>query len=580
MSRIIPVALTSLALVPWVVLHGGFGLSGGQVRACGVATVLLLLGFLAELGVAWWRTKTPRAFVRERMLEFVTHGLLACGLLAILVSDSVLGLEGGVGAMKAIQMDLAILFFVRLLRFFRVLATSKAQFARVFVVSFIVIILIGAVLLWILPGATAPGCDLSFLDALFTATSATCVTGLVVHDTGAHFSRFGQGILLILIQVGGLGLMTFAAFFTMALGQGFGLKGRAMMRDLLNVEFLGRISRVLIAIMGITFLAEAVGAMLLQGCWAGPMADDERAWSSIFHSVSAFCNAGFALHGPDSLSAYRANTFLNVVVMGEIILGGLGFVVILNLLEFVPGLRRNSRSPLLEAEQGSSRRLGVQTRIVLLSSLVLIVLGTVLFWLFEKDNPATLGGLPEAERVGAAAFHSVSARTAGFNTVDMSALKPPSALLTIMLMFVGASPGSTGGGIKTVTLVVVLMTVISFARGRRRPEIMGRSIPFILVSRAVVILSCYAMLTLLTILVLTVTEPDKAFLPLAFEAASAFGTVGLSMGVTPTLSVAGKIVICVAMLVGRIGPLTLVVAMAQRKPRPDYEYPEARLMIG
>jgi trk system potassium uptake protein TrkH len=579
-GRIAAAVLTALALVPWVVQHGGYGLSAAGDRVCGIASFLLLLGFLVELVAARRAAGDGASFLRDRSLDLAAHGVLVVLLVDLLAGGSVFGMRGMAGTVLAVQTDLALLFLVRLIRLFRLLARTRVGFARVFVFSFVAIILAGTVLLWALPGTRAEGqAPLSFVDALFTSTSATCVTGLVVRDTGAQFSRFGQAVILGLIQVGGLGLMTFAAFFAVALGQGFGLRDRAMVKDMLNVEVLGKTTRILVAIVTITFLCEALGALLLYGRWAGPLGDGDRAWLSVFHSVSAFCNAGFALLGPDSLTACRGDLLLMGVVSALIVVGGLGFVVILDLVEYVPGLRRLLR-PGTRTGDRPPRRLSVQTRVVLLSSAALLVVGAVGFGLFEAGNPETLGSMPAGERIEASVFQSVTSRTAGFNTVDEKSMRPASSLLTMLLMFIGASPGSTGGGIKTVTVVVVLMTVLGYARGRQKPEMLGRSIPFQLVSRAVVILSAYAALNLLTLLALTLTEPEIPFLPLAFETVSAFGTVGLSMGVTADLSEAGRVILSVAMLVGRIGPMTLVVAMAQSRTRPEYDFPEARLMIG
>ncbi len=438
----------------------------------------------------------------------------------------------------------------------------KLNPSLVVVLTFLTIIGIGTVLL-LLPRSTAPGRETTFLDALFTATSATCVTGLIVADTGTHFSLPGQLIILSLVQVGGLGLITFTSFFALVLGKGFGLKDRGLLQDILNYRRLGRIGSLLLSILTITFIIEAAGAFLLYSQFLPRYgAGVSSAYLALFHSVSAFCNAGFTLFS-DSFMSYRANLGVNLIMSSLIILGGLGFVVVTNLLVWV-----YSR---LKGEKGS---FSLQSKLVLLVSAILIATGMGLILV-----GGTTENLSFKEKLLGAYFQSVTARTAGFNTLNISGLSISSAFLLIIFMFIGASPGSTGGGVKTSTFATLIFTIKSMAQGKNRVEVFRRTIPALIVYQAL----CVVILALgwiaISIFILTLTE-NAPFINIIFEGLSAFGTVGLSRGLTPNLTSVGRVVIIISMLVGRIGPLTLALAIGRRKISELYEYPEERIMIG
>ncbi len=446
--------------------------------------------------------------------------------------------------------------------------------------SFLTIIIVGMLLL-MLPKSTVAG-SIYAVDALFTATSATCVTGLIVVDTGTYFSPFGQAVLLCLIQVGGLGLMTFMAFFSLALGRGLGIRQEVVVRDALSLQNRFGLHRVVVFILVSTFVVEAIGAGALYLTFPFPAAYTvgQQMWFSVFHSVSAFCNSGFSLLS-SSLMGARSYIPLNLVMAGLIVIGGLGFVVNYNILSFFRGLlKKKGKFTVVPKEPGLERlrRFGLQTKVVLITTIFLLAAGTFLVYLLEASR--SFASFPEGDKWMASFFQSVTARTAGFNTVRTAALATPTLLLVIMLMFIGASPGSTGGGVKTSTFAMFLLAVSSRLRNRRHVEIFKRTIPQAVIFNGVVVVVVSLCVVLASTMVLTITEKDGNFIGMLFEVVSAFGTVGLSTGVTSTLSVAGKVAIIVTMFVGRIGPLTLMLAMSGQEASRRYEYPDESVMVG
>lgn len=445
------------------------------------------------------------------------------------------------------------------------IASRRFYPARVLLGSFAVIILIGTIFL-IFPRAVHSGQKLSVLDAFFTSTSATCVTGLAVVDTSTVFSTFGQMIILILIQIGGLGLMTYASFFALILGQNISLRERILMRDVLNTQGMDVINRLLVSTVAFTFVIEGIGAVLIFiGLGANELTIGERIYSGIFHSISAFCNAGFSIY-PDNLSSLRQNYLVVGTMACLIILGGLGFPVILNLLSLG-----------FFSKQTAARPTSVQTRLVVGVSGILIFLGTIFFLVVENHH--TLLNMSWTEKIVHAFFQSVTTRTAGFNTVDIAKIAPATAFLIMFLMFVGASPGSTGGGIKTTTLAMLLTGVWSIAKGRNRVELFKRDIPFTVLNRSIIIFVFSVFFVFICTLLLTLFE-NFPFLDLLFETVSAFGTVGLSRGVTPLLSWGSKVVIIFLMFFGRLGALTISLAITRPKETYHYTYPSENVMVG
>lgn len=440
--------------------------------------------------------------------------------------------------------------------------------------SFVLIILIGTGLL-MLPKAVPAGASLSFVDAFFTATSATCVTGLVVVDTGTAFSRSGQWVILALIQIGGLGLMTMVAFATAAMGRGLSLGERAGLKEVFSLDDPRVVARTLGFILAMTLVFETAGTVLL---WflapAEGLPASERLFSALFHSVSAFCNAGFALRA-DSMMAWHGTPAALAVVIGLIVAGGLGFLVHGDLWD---RLRARWSRRELSPEDVRLVRLRAHTVLVLWMTAGLLVVGTVGVWLMEHERGA-LTGLSPAGGWFHALFASVTARTAGFNTVDTAAFTDGGLYLLMLLMFIGASPGSTGGGVKTSTVALAGLAIWGMLINREGVEVAHRRVPGRAVEYAMTVLILGAVLVGGSALFLMATQV-AGFRDLLFETVSAFGTVGLSTGATPGLTAGGKVFVSLLMLVGRIGPLTLVMAMAGRVRRPPYEYPSEGVMVG
>lgn len=485
------------------------------------------------------------------------------------------------------QAGLGAFVFVRLLRTFSFVTRLAQSPLHVFLGSFAGFILLGTGLL-MLPGAHAPDHPISFLDALFTATSATCVTGLTVVDTGTAWTRFGQLVIITLVQIGGLGIMTFAAFFGLAFGRGMGVRGAAAVGEVLNLELIGRVGRVTVWILGATFGFELLGVYLLYGHWvdnAGNLLPPgEQLYYSVFHSISAFCNAGFGLYS-DSMVRYAGNWPVVLSISSLVVLGGLGFVVIMEvatyrfwahpILRRVPFIRRRVKYQQLP-------KLSLQSKIVLVTTVGLLIVGAIGFLALEWNN--TMHKLEPNERFAAAIFQSMAARTAGFNSIDTLDTTTSTQFWTIALMIVGGSPGSVAGGIKTTTFFVMILAVLSTVRGRP-PEAFKRRIPELLIRKSLVMLVLALSFIFVATLLLTITEADGmgadhyGFEHILFEAASAFCTVGLSSGVSSELTPAGRLIIIACMYCGRIGPLTLVLAIGRRYAR-KFEYPEEQVMIG
>ena len=436
--------------------------------------------------------------------------------------------------------------------------------AQLIALSFAAAIAAGTLMLRF-PVAHAPGADVGWLDALFTATSAVCVTGLIVVDTGRDFSPVGQAVIAILIQMGGLGILTVGTLLALVTGRRLGFRERVNVQTQLSSLQVGGVVRLVRQIVVVVLGVELVGALLLYPSMAAADGWGPGAWQAVFHSVSAFNNAGFSLYA-DSLIRYAADPVVNIVILALIVLGGLGFVVVVNLIALQ---RRRQRTPL-----------SLHTKIALSATGLLIGTATILLLALEWSNPRTLGALSGPVKVMAALFQAITPRTAGFNTVDYAGMQPATLLVTILLMFIGGNPGSTAGGIKTVTFVVLVGSAWSLSRGRGELQLFGRRVPVQAAVRAGVIALTSFMVVASGLIVLSMTEPGQGVLPLAFETFSAFGTVGLSMGITPDLSPAGKLIIVALMFIGRLGPLTLGLALAEAPPEQRIEYPVEDVVVG
>jgi potassium uptake TrkH family protein len=444
--------------------------------------------------------------------------------------------------------------------------------AGTFILSFLFLIALGCGML-MLPEMTTNGQGANFSDAFFTSVSASCVTGLIVVDTATFFTHKGHLVIMLLMQLGGIGIVSFAMFFTTFTKSSFGIKNQAIIQDFLSTDSLHSAKGLLRQIIIITFLIELMAATLLFFSWGDKIqfvSFQEKVFFSVFHGISAFCNAGFSLFS-DGLyqDVVRHSYIMHVIIGVTIIIGSLGFSTIQDL--FSPKLLRERMD-----KPWKDWKLG--TKISVFTSLSLILIGMLVFGFTEWGN--SLSGLSNFEKVVTMFFQSVTTRTAGFNTVDFSKLMTPTIIFMLFLMFIGASSGSTGGGIKTSTFLLILKSSIAAIRGRSEVELGKRHIPNELLFKAMSIFVFAATYNLIMIFLLSISDGDKPILNLVFEQVSAFGTVGLSTGITASLSVFGKWMIITSMFIGRIGTLTLALALSSRVKSNSYSYPNAHIMIG
>jgi trk system potassium uptake protein TrkH len=437
---------------------------------------------------------------------------------------------------------------------------------QILVLGFAVIIVIGSLLLS-LPAASATGVPVTYLNALFTATSAACVTGLVVVDTGTTYSLFGQIVIIMLIQIGGLGIMTMATLFAFVLKKRISLKERLILQEAMNQGSMEGIVRLIRKVITYSLSIELAGAVIFSIRWSMDLGPVKGIYYGIWHAVSFFNNAGFDLFGPvtgpfSSLTFYAADPVINFVSMSLIVLGGIGFIVLSDLLDF----KKN-------------KRLSLHSKVVLTTTGFLIVFGALVIFIFEFTNPRTLGPMSGSGKLLSALFQSVSPRTAGANSVDVAGMRQATQFFTIILMFIGASPGSTGGGIKTTTFTTLIGAMIAMIRGKEDIVLFHYRLGKDRILKAITLTMIALFLVVFVSMVLSTTE-DHPFLMILFEVTSAFGTVGLTMGLTPDLSDVGKMMIILTMFAGRLGPLTLAYALGPKAEKELYRYPEGKITIG
>ncbi|HNW99109.1 MAG TPA: potassium transporter TrkG [Bacteroidales bacterium] len=443
---------------------------------------------------------------------------------------------------------------------------------NMFVLSFFILIMGGAGLL-MLPEMSASGKSMPFLDALFTSTSASCVTGLIVVDTATFFTFKGQIVIMLLIQMGGISILSFAAFFAYFARKSQGVKQQSIISSFLGAENLYETKGLLRRIIFFSAGIELIGTLLIFFLWSPDIHFSswmQQVYYSMFHSVSAFNNAGFSLFTDNLYNPLVRNAyFIHLVIAALIFLGGIGFASLTDMFS-VKNLRERLKHPW--------KQIAVGTKIAVYTSFGLIILGTIVFYLLEKNN--TLAGKNAFECFVISLFQSVTPRTAGFNTVDYSRLGMPILFFMLFLMFVGASSGSTGGGIKTSTFAIVLSTVWSTIRGKKNVEMFRHTVTADLFKKALAILFFAVTVTFTGSLLLMITEPDILPIQILFEDISAFGTVGLSTGITPFMSDAGKLILILTMFIGRTGPLTLAFAMTMRQGSAKYRYSTANILVG
>lgn len=436
---------------------------------------------------------------------------------------------------------------------------------QVLVIGFLSFILIGALLL-MLPISNTKGC--SFVDALYTATSAVCVTGLIVKDIPNDFTLFGQMVILLLIQLGGLGYMTSATLIFLMIGKKIGIGDRLVMKEALNLISVEGIVKFTKGIIVFTLFFETIGALILTIKFLNYFEFKKALLYGIFHSISAFNNAGFSLFS-DNLIRFRGDAAVNITITTLVITGGIGFIVI---------------SDLYNRVRGKAAQLMQHTKIVISVTAMLIIAGALLIYFFESSDPQAFKDMTLKESAFVSYFAAVAPRTAGFNTVDYSLLKAETLYLTIMLMFIGASPGSTGGGVKTSTFAIVIASLWSSIRGLRDVVMFRRRIPYEMISKSLLLVVLAGLFCAMCTLFVIKTQNVKS-LDAMFEVVSAFGTVGLSVGdggarsLSALFSDAGKLLVSFIMLAGRVGPITLAIAFVGQKEE-NFRYPEGKVMIG
>lgn len=438
----------------------------------------------------------------------------------------------------------------------------KMKPERVLVLGIGLIMIIGGILLN-LPIASKDGNSIGFINALFTATSSTCVTGLTVVNTAEHWSAFGKIVIICLIQIGGLGFMTLTTLISLILGKRIGLRDRLIIQEELNQFNLSGVVSLTKYVIKATMAIELVGAVVLSFKFIPEYGLKTGVIYSLFHAISAFCNAGFDILG-DSLSMYVGSPIVILTICSLIVLGGIGYTVYLDVMK-----NRNFR------------KLTLHSKMAITITLILILSGMVFIFISEYSNPETLKSLNFGEKVLASLMQSITVRTAGFYSIDLGATRAATAFCMIILMFIGGSPSSTAGGIKTTTFGTLVVAVASIVRGKTEIEIFNRSIPKYLVFRALAVISVAATLVVTMIMILTVTE-NQDFLDIVYEVVSSFSTAGVTRGITDKLSDIGKVLILLTMYVGKVGPLTLAFAIAKKTSRREerYKYPEGKPLIG
>ncbi len=574
---IINVGVFFLALAALGVLlaQHGFYLSAEWEERAQCLNIAILYGFVLQGALKLGLARKHLEYIRSRWFE---HALLMSILLYLLLSTQIEALllsfdsQLSPGALARIylaitQVFVAFSFVPALLRYGKRAMTSNVQPSMLILLSFLILVTVGTVAL-LLPRATVSH-SISFVDALFTATSAVCVTGLIVVDTATNFTPFGHVVLMVLIQVGGLGIMTLTTFFAFVLGGGARLKEYSNMQTLLGEDSLGAIKKTILQIAFVTFAIEGMGAFALYefigNAWS--VGEGDPLLFSVFHSISAFCNAGFTLT-TDNLadSVLHANTGFLSTIMILVVLGGLGFPVL-----------ANSGTKMVGAVNARARcRLSLHSKVVLLTTAVLLAGGALGFLLLEGNG--TLRDLSFTDKMFASLFNSVTARTAGFNILDIGSCTVPTLFVLIVLMWIGASPGSTGGGIKTTTAALTILKIHAIASGRKNVEIFRKRVPEIAITKAfTTVLLSFCFVTG-AVFCLLLTE-KSSFEQLLFEVVSALSTVGLSTGITPQLTLPGKLIITGCMIAGRVGLLAIVIAVTPRRTEGRYGYTEENILI-
>jgi trk system potassium uptake protein TrkH len=478
-----------------------------------------------------------------------------------------------------IDLLIIILFLIEISRVSLAVNRLKIHPALVFILSFLLVILVGGFLLS-LPNATTHG--ISIVDAIFTSTSAVCVTGLIVLDTASDFTFFGQFIIMILFQIGGLGIMTFTSFFGFFFKGSYSIKNQLFLRDYINEESISAINSTLAKIILFTLVVEGMAAVLIFFSLEKGLIETfgDQVFFSVFHAISGFCNAGFStLGGGLYEEGFRTQYNVHLIIAFTIIIGGIGFPVVLAYFSYFRHIFIGTQRKLTGEEKfkHSPRTVNINAKLVVYTTSALIVFGFFTYWIFEAEH--TLKGLSGYGRFVTAFFGSVTPRTAGFNIVDMGSLAVPTILIFLILMWIGASPGSTGGGLKTTTFAVAVINTISIAKGKNRVETFNREIGSETIKKAFAVIFLSLLVISCGIFMVLLFNPEMGLIDVTFEIFSAFSTVGLSLGITGDLAVGSKLTVALIMFLGRVGTMTVMVALFWKAHSYRYKYPEENVFI-
>lgn len=572
------VAVMAIALLIYSI---GFP-QNDESRKVEIFFMKFLFGFyMLNYLVRFLYTFEPAKFLKTTWLELTLISLLVIEAISTLLFNTplvqsilnVLGFGGFIVVYHLIlQFILLILLVIDLAKVSTFIDLIKLEASTMFIISFVILIG-GGTLLLMLPEMTTDHLGSDWMTALFTATSASCVTGLIVVDTATYFSFKGQLVILFLIQLGGLNIISFATFFASLYSKGAGIKHHSMMQDFFSSGSLFDAKALLRQIIFLTILIEGIGTVVLYSLWDSSInftSDSQKLYYSIFHSISAFNNAGFSLFTNGLYEPLvRHSYILHLAIGGLIFFGSLGFSTIRDVFG-IAAMKERMRLPW--------KKLQLSSQISLYSSIILIAFGGIIFYLIEKDN--TLTGQNYFEAGISSVFQAITCRTAGFNTVDISLLSVPTLILMIFLMFIGASSGSTGGGIKTSTFTLIMVSAIATLRGKRNLELFRHNIAWELLNKAFSIFIFSASFVFTATFFLSILEPETDILRLLFEEVSAFGTVGLSTGITADITTESKLILIFTMFVGRIGTLTIGFALSKKVMTVAYRYPNAHFMVG
>lgn len=579
------ILLASIASLFVLVYQFGFQQTSETIHHLYLSRIYILLGFF--IGITLRYIVRFNEIIQEKLLYldigiyFLLFAVLSAKVFFRDVIERSLPYLDFLSKPLFVYTLLLLLSVIHLSRQTFTLMQTRIKPSLLFLLSFIFVILIGAGLL-MLPNATTR--PIHFVDALFTATTSVCVTGLTTVDVATTFTHIGHVIIMILIQIGGIGVMTFTSFFALSFMGHSSFTSKLMLKDMLNEERTGGLFRVILNILFVTFFIEGIGAyfiyMDIRGTLPGATVQDDI-FFAIFHAISAFCNAGIStLSGNmcDPLVVHNYNPHVWISLL--IIFGGLGFPIVFNYLKLLRHFIVNTfmvATRLQKRYIHTPRIINIHTYIVVISTLVLIIGGTILYFIFETDN--TLAGLPMKGKLADSLLGAVTPRTAGFTVADMGTLRPVTLMLTLILMVIGAAPMSTGGGLKVTTVFVAIVTALNVAREKEKVEVRKREISPSTIRRAFATIVLYFIFASVAVWMLSYTEEGTPVFTLTFEVVSALSTVGSSLNFTPLLSMTGKLIIICTMLIGRIGVLTFMVSFIKEYKKRDYTYPQENILM-